>query len=273
MEWKLKIPKIVHVYWGGGVLYYLRFMTVKTFMKYNPDWEIRFYYPKHHVKEISWINPEQKFQVIADDFTEELMKLPITKIEVDFNDYGLSNDMSEVHKSDYIRLQLLSTVGGVWSDMDIMYFNPMSWFYLNDPQYKDIETFYCDHHYGHSVGFLMGCENNKFFGYLREKSKLNFNERDYQTIGARLYKQYFPTQESINQLTPSYNISMDTVYAHDATYFPEILSQNKTKFTNKSLGLHWYAGSPLWRDFIEDTNGGQYNLPNNVIGVLLKNEQ
>jgi len=273
MEWNLKIPKILHVYWGGGILYYLRFMTIKTFMKYNPDWEIRFYHPKFPTQNISWMNPEQKFEVLGDDFFGEVMKLPITKIAVDFNDFGLSNSMSEVHKSDYIRLELLSTVGGLWSDMDIFYTKPMSTFYLNTPEYKDIETFYCDHHYGHSIGFLMGCEGNKFFGKLRDLSRRHYDQRIYQTIGAKLYKQFFSTPESINEFTPAYNISMDVVYSHDATYFPEILSQDKTKFTEKSLGLHWYAGSPLWRDFIKMTNGGLKNLPNNVIGNLLKNEQ
>lgn len=273
MEWNLKIPKILHVYWGGGILYYLRFMTVKTFMKHNPDWEIRFYYPKFPTYNISWRDPEQKFEVLGKNFINELMNLPITKIPVDFREFGLSNDMSEVHKSDYIRLEILSTVGGLWSDMDIFYIKPMNAFYLNSPEYKDIETFYCDHHYGHSVGFLMGCEGNKFFGKLRDLSKRKYYKDSYQSIGAHLYKLYFSTPESINEFTPAYNMSMDVVYSHDATYFPEILSQNQTKFTEKSIGLHWYAGSPLWKGFIEKTNGGLTNLPDNVIGNLLRNEQ
>jgi hypothetical protein len=242
-------------------------------MKHNPDWEIRFYYPKFPTYSISWMDPEQKFQVNAKDFINELMELPITKIPVDFTDFGLSNDIAEVHKSDYIRLEMLSSIGGLWSDMDIFYIKPMNEFYLNDPEFKDIETFYCDHHYGHSIGFLMGCEGNKFFGKLRDLSKRKYDKHSYQTIGARLYKLYFSTPESITHFTPAYNMSMDVVYSHDATYFPEILSQDKTKFTEKSLGLHWYAGSPLWKNFIDKTNGGLINLPNNVIGNLLRNEQ
>jgi len=273
MAWKLNIPKILHVYWGGGVLYYLRFMTVKTFMKYNPDWEIRFYYPKFPTKQITWGSEEQKFLVDGKDFIKELMDLPITKIEVDFTEYDMSNDMSEVHKSDFIRLELLSTVGGLWSDMDIFYIKPMNLFYANDPEYKDIETFYCDHNYGHSIGFLMGCENNKFFGELRDLSKIRYTKHHYQSIGSSIYNELFRTQKDINKYTPSFNMSMDVVYSHDATYFPEILSQDKTNFTSTSLGLHWFAGSPLWKDFIKETNGGLVNLPNNVIGNLLKGEQ
>ena len=273
MDWELNIPKILHVYWGGGVLYYLRFMTVKTFMKHNPDWEIRLYYPKFPIKEITWYGIEQKIEIEAKDFTQELMNLPIKKYPVDFRTLGLKNEMSEVHKADFMRLELLRTAGGLWADMDIFFTKPMSSFYLNDPKYKDIETFYCDHNYGHSTGFLMGCRDNKFFNRLFQLSKTRFDKNLYQSIGPRLFKQYFSKQHKINEYGASYNMSMDVVYSHDATYFPEILSQNKTKFTKESLGLHWYGGNPLWKDFIKETNGGLENLPDNVIGNLLKGEQ
>jgi len=273
MEWHLNIPKILHVYWGGGNFHYLRFMTIKSFMKYNPDWKIIFLYPKHVSTRLSWCDPEQKYNVSCRDFMSELMDLPITKIEVNFEDFGFNNNMSEVHKSDFIRLSQLSTLGGVWSDMDILYFKPMSSLYFNAPDYKNIETFYCDHNYGHSVGFLMGCENNKFFGKIMEIARNEYNPVQYQTMGAVIYKKYFSTPESINAITTGLNIDMDVVYAHDATYFPEILSNATPKFTEHSIGLHWYGGSPLWKDFLQKTNGGMYNLPNTIIGNLLKHER
>jgi hypothetical protein len=273
MEWNLNIPKILHVYWGGGNFHHLRFMTIKTFMKHNPDWEIIFAFPKYPTDNISWANPEQKYSISCKDFLSEAMKLPITKMEIDFEDYGFSNKMSEVHKSDVIRLQQLSTIGGVWSDMDIFYMKPMNELYFNTPENKNIESFYCDHNYGHSVGFLMGCKGNKWFEKLLEIARNEFSPHQYQSMGAIIYKKYFSTPESINSITPSMNISMDVVYPHDATYFPEILNKNITRFTEKTIGMHWYAGSPLWKDFLTQTNGGLVNLPNNIIGNLLKNER
>ena len=140
MAWKLKVPKILHVYWGGNPLNYLRFMTVKTFMKNNPDWEIRFYYPLQPNSNVTWGTGENKVFREHKDYLPELMNLPITKIPVDFTKYGFDNNMPEVHKSDFIRLEQLSTVGGIWSDMDILYFNSMESLYLNNSEYKDIKT-------------------------------------------------------------------------------------------------------------------------------------
>lgn len=272
MEWQLNIPKIFHIYWGGGPMYYLRFMTIKTFIHYNPDWEIRLYYPKYPHNVFTWYSGEQSNGLICDDFFSKALELPITKTEIDFNDFELSNTMSEVHKSDFLRLHLLSTIGGLWSDMDIFYFKPMNSLYFNTIENNDIETFYCNHIYGHSVGFLMGCERNKFFGKLMAYAVREFNPAGYQSMGSLTYNKYFSTFESINAITPAFNISMDVVYAHNAGDIPTIINSSNQKFTNESIGLHWYAGSPLWKDFINKTNGGLDNLPNTVIGNLLKNK-
>ncbi len=272
MEWNLNIPKIIHLYWGGGILYYLRYLTVKSFMRLNPDWEVRLYYPKYPTTHISWWTEEQKHDIKCKDFINELMSLPITKIQVDFEDYGFNNNISEVHKSDFIRLVNLSTAGGLWSDMDIIYFRPMNSLYFNTIENKNIETFYCDHNYGHSIGFLLSSQGNRFFNRLVGIAMKEFNPQLYQTMGAVIFKKYFSSAESINILTPAFNMLMDVIYAHDASFIPEILYRNNPKFTENSIGLHWYAGSSLWHKFIEETNGGLINLPNTIIGNLIKNE-
>lgn len=179
MEWNLNIPKILHLYWGGGVLHNLRFMTIKTFMKYNPDWEVILWYPKYPSINRTWFSTEQKYIIGCKDFIEEAMNLSITKNPIDFEEFGLSNTMSEVHKADFIRLHLLSTLGGVWSDMDIFYIKSMISLYFNTKENKNTETFYCDHNYGHSIGFLMASTNNKFFKELMEISKREFHPGDY----------------------------------------------------------------------------------------------
>jgi len=273
MEWYLNIPKILHIYWGGGVLNYMRFMTMKTFMKYNTDWEIKFLYPKIHSTYVSWLTYENKNNVeLCQDFLPEVMKLPITKIEIDLTQFGLPNGISEVHKSDFIRLYQLTIFGGLWSDMDIIYIRPMNDFYLNIPENKNVETFLCNNEYGHSIGFMMSTKGNKFFRRLLELAKKEFDPYYYQTFGARLYNKYFYTMDSVNEITTAINFSMDVVYPHVAGNEEKILNGTITNFTDRTLGLHWYAGHPQWKDFILKTNGGLNNLPDTVIGNLLKNE-
>jgi len=272
MEWNLNIPKILHLYWGGGVMPYIRYLTIKSFMDHNPDWKIMLSYPKYPNRNITWITGEQNNNLQCDDYFHKALELPIEKIEVNFEDYGVNNNISEVHKSDFIRLSRLSTIGGLWSDMDIIYFKPMSSLYFNTIENSKIETVYCNHIYGHSIGFLMGSENNKFFSRLMALTFVEFNPHQYQSIGSLTYNKYYPTFESINNITPAINMSMDVVYSYNAGDIPSIIYDNKNKFTEDSIGIHWYAGDPRWTDFINKTNGGLINLPKSIIGKILENK-
>jgi hypothetical protein len=274
MEWYLNIPKIFHVYWGGGKINYLRFMTIKTFIKHNPDWKVMFLYPKQHTRNITWNTKENKNQILlCKDFTSELNKLPINKIEIDFKKYNVSNSLSEVHKSDFIRLIQLNKIGGLWSDMDIFYIKPMTSFYLNTPENKNIETFVCNNIYGHSIGFMMASKGNKFFETLVNLAYKEYQPQDYQTLGSLLYNKHFGTMDSINKITPAINISMDVVYPSYAGDEANLINGKDIKITDRTLGVHWYAGHPQWTDFLLKTNGGLTNVPDNcIIGKLLKNK-
>ena len=113
--WHLtKVPKTLHVYFGGEKLSYARYMTIESFRKMNRDWEIKFYYPKFPHKHKSWGSFEQKYEMDARDYFPVLLKRNqpnISFISLDFEELGVPNDISEVYKSDYLRWYLLSGRG------------------------------------------------------------------------------------------------------------------------------------------------------------------
>lgn len=266
MEWNLTIPKIAHFYWGGQRLPYLRFLTIKTFLKLNPDWKAIFWYPEYPVIKATWDTGELDYDVECDDYMPELLKLPIEKHAVDID---FIKEMPEVHKSDYMRLLLLSTIGGLWSDMDIFYFKPMVNLEVNTKENKDSNTFVCVSEYGHSISFLMASENNKKFKNLLDTVKMVYDKEKYQCIGSTMYNRVYRTANAMGAI----NIRMDAVYPHDADHIIEILDGTPPNFTNKTIGIHWYAGHPLWCKFFRETNGGLINLEDNIIGNLLRNER
>jgi hypothetical protein len=270
MKWQLRVPKIFHVYWGGGVMPYIRFLTVKSFMKYNPDWKIMFWYPKYPTTHITWPTGELCYPVNCDDYSSEMLKLPIKSMAVDFDEIGFKNTATEVHKSDFIRLHLLTTFGGVWSDMDIIYFKPITNLLVNTIENRNKETFVCSSAYGHSIGFLMSQPKSKFFQYLLDIIKSRPLPSQYQAIGPTLYNEYFRNIETINQLSPAINLDMDVVYSHNAGSIPDFLNNVPPRFTEGSIGAHWYAGHSQWSEFFARTNGGLTNLPNNLIGNIIR---
>lgn len=270
MDWFLKVPKIMHVYWSGGTLPYLRMLTVKSFIYHNPDWKVVLYTPQIPSVIRTWDSRELNYPLQCEDCTSALMALPIEKQEVDFSRFGFSNNISEVHKSDFLRLFLLSEVGGLWSDMDVLYFKPMTALAVNTPHNSDKDTFVCISHYGHSAGFLMSAKGSKFYALVTDMAKRHYDPKQYQCMGATMFNEHLHKFEQIKQISPSVNIDMDAVYAHDAMHIKDILDGTPARFTPKSIGIHWYAGHPLWGEFMRDTDGGKINLQDNIIGNILK---
>jgi hypothetical protein len=267
MWYLTKIPKILHVYWGGGKLAYLRYLTIESFIRYNPEWEVRFYYPSisNADKGHSWVTTEQRYNVTWDDYTPNLNKLNIETISIDFSNIG--KNMSEVHRSDYLRWQLLSTNGGLWADMDILFFRPMDYLAVNIPENSDKETVVCISDYGHSVGFMMGSANNNTYKTMSEESLKQYSSDGYQCMGSIMFNKLFPTIESI----PSgVNIGMEAVYSYNATQTGSIFGNGLSPKNNpNSIGTHWYAGGVPAGVFLNATNGGK-NPNNSLIGKLIK---
>ena len=264
--WHLfKIPKILNVYWGGGNLSKLRYLTIETFLKYNPDWEIKFYYPNTSINTHTWATHEQKYNENWTDWRSQINGEIVHMINVNFDD--VMSNMSDVHRSDNLRWRLLSEEGGVWADMDILFFKSMDELLINKPENKDKETVVCINHYGHSIGFMMGCPNNSTFEKMAVASLDHFSAKEYQCMGSILFNKLFPTVESIPNAV---NLGMEAVYYHDASNVAKIYSSlSVPKDIKGAIGVHWYAGHKLSGDFLISTKGGEYNIPNNMLGRLI----
>lgn len=270
MKWHLDVPKILHVYWGTGILSYLRYLTVDSFLRHNPDWKVMLWQPRYPAKVITWDTKELDYETRWTDYTDKLIELCSSHVFIDFDTFGIDNSMSEVHKSDYIRCWALHTYGGVWSDMDILYLAQLPKLLVNIPENKKAETFVCiSPTYGHSIGFLMAKKGSAFFKKLM--SLIVIDKTKYQSAGSLTWNEHFPTIEAINEISPAINIGMEAVYAHDATRIRLIYTpKTPVKFSEGSVGLHWFAGHALAGKFLQDTNGGIMNYPNNIIGNLIK---
>ena len=254
--WELEVPKVAHFYWGGGKLIYMRYLTITTFIKYNPDWQVIFWYPKNHNKNRVWgVEPgnDSINEKLCKDYFPNVMSLPITKQSIDFFSLGMTDNTAEVHKNDYIRINVLNLYGGIWSDMDIIYFKPLDQLKANNKENKNKEVFVCISDYGHSTGFNMAIKESRFYSKLNEMLKYEYKPYEYQCWGPDIYNKFFKT---MNSIPGGFNLSMDVVYAHDCHHVKELFGK-KSKFTDESIGCHWYGGNSIWGRFINETRGGE----------------
>lgn len=260
-NWHLNIPKQIHFYWSGKMPY-LRYLSALSFKRLNPDWKIILWTSEVKSQIRTWNTCELNYEQNWDDYSEIFMGLCDKINTVDFSK---NNDISEVHKSDLLRCWVLNKYGGVYSDTDIVYFNPISELSINNEGNQNVETFFCICDYGHSTGFLMASKGSEFFGRVfHEACKVDIVR--YQSLGPDLFNKLFPTIESINGL----NIGMDALYHYNIQRIDEIYKEKDLKFPKGAIGVHWYGGHPLSGNFLNTTNGGLNNLPDNIIGKLCK---
>ncbi len=204
--WHLtKIPKIAHFYWGGKKLSYLRFMTVQSFRQHNPEWAIQVHVPQIlSTAQPTWDSFQQKDINIAQDYFDQLSSLNVDIVQHNFDEYKFNNQAHEVHKSDFLRWKLLGTVGGLWSDIDILYSQPITNLAENVPEYQNLDT-------GlvplippskHTVGFLLSSANNRFYQYISKIARAQYNPNLYQCMGSDLINTNFKTTESLSEKFP-----------------------------------------------------------------------
>ncbi|HYH03953.1 MAG TPA: hypothetical protein VEC37_12680 [Bacillota bacterium] len=278
--WNLhKIPKIAHFYWGNDSISYLRFLSIYSFKKFNPDWEIRLYFPVVKYRGVkTWGTPEHSGQFSGLDYMPELLNLPIEKIAVDFTDYGLDNNVPESFKADFLRWHLLATVGGLWSDFDIIYFRPMDHLGLNKAHYKFLDTIVCLREIPgevyHSIGFLLGAPENRYYQFIFKQIASFINLGNYQSIGSSIPNTYFPSITSIRERFPDLhlaNLPMDVVYPIDYTMVPYLFHTGYLHYLSEAcIGLHWFAGHPEAGVFENLLNEHTIINYDNIISLVIR---
>ena len=250
-QWHLrKIPKVLHLYWGGENMSFLRFLTVVSFRQHNPDWTIKIHRPKHaYSGDITWASHEHAIGrlKIHGQYANQLDEYKVEFIDHDFDGYGFKNNVPETFKSDYLRWRLLSTEGGVWSDFDIVYFRSMTSLTCNIKENADIDTGLCPYECGtQAVGFLFSEPGNPLFAKLEILAREKWNPNAYQSVGTNLF--YLPEMQPSNFPINLLNIPKNAVYFLDWKCTNEIFVKN-VPLPNDAIGIHWYAGDPLAQEY------------------------
>lgn len=269
MWYLTKIPKIAHFYWGNTILSWLRYMTIKSFSLCNPDWKIQLFIPRQLFSGgYMWEqNAGAQPVTYAKDYMIDVVKIPnLEVITEDFSTNGIG-DLPEVFRSDLLRLRLLGTQGGFWSDMDVIHFRPFSGAYFNTLATKEVDTIlsYTNKRHHYSIGYMFGCENNAFYKFLYERGLEELkSDGDRQTFGIRLWDKYFKTPNDIKSAYPHlnlFNIELDASYSFIFLQLEQIFNQVHNIPNPRTIALHYYGGHPIactWEKILTEHNFNQY---------------
>lgn len=283
-KWNLsKIPKIANFYWGSENMSFMRYLTIKSFKKYNPDWSIHLYVPKSLSKNKTWEKVDQWHQQDSSDSQqiEDYYKLLLEEeavkvIPVDFSNTPLGNESSEAHKSDYLRWNILYQNGGLWSDMDILYFKSMKDIRQNkNPSSRDLDSIVCyDHRHNNlpAIGFLLTAKGNEFYKQMSIKSRKHYDPLNYECIGSRLFSSISENLVSMNNKfkIKNDNFNVNEVYKYDFKNLDSLFQEDKfAELVDDSIGVHWYGGHPLSQEYNRSLTSENYVKLDNTLKTII----
>jgi hypothetical protein len=278
--WHLtNIPKIVHFYWGNEKLSYLRYMSVYSFRKLNPDWKIKIHVPEAlSMIAPTWGSDEQKNAGIEKDYWTKLNDLNVEIVKIPPFD-NFDNNAHEVHKSDYYRWTLLCGEGGVWSDIDIIYINPMNNMLENVPQEKNIDTGFSRYAENgkYAISFMLASAGNTFFKKIHELSNIHYDANRYQSIGSELINNNWHRPGKLRKQNLNCFLLMNEKCVYPISpnniprFFDPLDDELKAILADSNvLGLHWFAGYPKSQQFesaVDESNVEQFD---NILSAAIK---
>ena len=274
------IPKRIFFYWGGSNLSWMRYMTIFSFKKMNPDWEVILYISNNNKKDKGWKSHENQdyYQYKGYNYFEKLKELSIKieKVEFPIELRSKFKNMSPIHEGDLFRYYQLFLNGGFYCDTDVLFFRPIDDFYNNIVS-NGYDTIIHEYRSNISttltIGFLGASINNEYYKNLFEFGINNIIniEKDYQSMGVGLiYKMFYnenkypPIYNKIISKYPNlnvYNIPTSLIYNFDFTKIKYCFNNSNgiNKFPFDSIGYHWYGGGVESQEYNGKLTEKNYN--------------
>lgn len=283
-DWKLyKINKIMNFYWDMSNMSYLQYLSLVSFNKFNPDWQINLYVPIERVIAKTWKSDEQKCDYIGKDYYELVKTLKyVNIIQIDFTDIGIDNSIPDVFKSDILRWYLLANQSGGWSDIDILYLRPLSELpfagnmLTGTVEDTDMTVMYGTHpntnSMYHLIGFYLSSGDNCIFNSLFNAAKNTIDLQNYQSVGSHLFNTLYKNNKYLrkhNNLCIC-NLPTKCIYPYLSHEVSTIFnSKELAQIDNTVIGLHWYNGSHISKNFNNNYMPNE-NYIDNIITKLIR---
>lgn len=272
-------------YWNGNKLSWLRYMSIYSFKKLNPEWKITLYTsPIVNSKSTYCDVFYQDFDHFGgDDWMSEVCKIGVNIIEHKINYQDFDDVLNPVFKSDISRWQLLAIDGGFYADSDILFIKPMS-SYLDDATLDMYDTIVCLNRSGHCmIGFMAASENNVFYADVIKSSISNYNEQIYESMGGNAIERIlvgsrgrgnFSKLENKYQTYRFKNLDMNCVYPFKYSEHPMIFDQRNDEIDAmvvNSIGIHWFGATEVSSKFNNIINPSNIDQYDNILTKYIKN--
>jgi len=293
-------PKVAHFFWGDTPMSWLRYLTLYSFRKYNPDWTIKLYLSKSNIKNKTWAehNELDYFKYYGCDFSEKLANINVEILQWKFPEKKTSiqiENLGPSYQSDLFGWSKMYYDGGFYFDMDILFVKSMDSVYEYVSQGPGA---ICIYEGKFMIGALSSIPGCKFFNDIYKSALSVASSENYQSAG--VYSVYHWLDLSFGDRTA---VSPDKIYTNKIYeqrfkqlypevvvldydyfyYFGQNISGTKDfsdiyeknlfeEFINNknSTGLHWYGGNPHIQKINIGMSEKNYKNYNNTLSECVK---
>ncbi len=253
-----QIPKRISFFWSGRMSW-LRCLTLETFRRFNPDWEMRLYRSAVSIAKKTWSTPERD----DSEYCGPGYGGRLAALNVSVHDFiPPVAGVAAAQASDLLTWSVLAGDGGFCADMDILWLQPMDAVWQ---RVANSDAVFCLEDGLLAVGFVAakpGCQ--VFRSILDQAASIKRLDR-YQCFGTELaYGAFKPIGRGKGQIGVRTIDEMRRRYRRlkidilpDATVYPFNWMQIDAIFSERhdvpaeTVGLHWFGGSLIAQQWIK----------------------
>lgn len=271
----MNLPKNIYFYWGNETMSFFRYMSLYSFKKFNPDWNVILIKRKNPIapKQHNWEERLDSIYFKGEDcsyFIEDI-DITIKYLEDEYPEIAELN-FQENHISDLLLFKILGEQGGIVSDTDILFYKP-----INYEKIKNIDVGiisfkgYPKENYI-PLSFMLG-KPNKFFKemYERFKNKINLKVWDNSPSLMDSFKQIKNKFKDLNIVRlPSHMVFPFSETNKEPYEYFKLMFEDRVGTPQDSIGMHWYGANPNSQRFNNMLTKDNYMNSDNTICKIIQ---
>jgi mannosyltransferase OCH1-like enzyme len=257
------IPKIAYFYWNDNTpLSYFRYLTLVTFRKLHPDWDIKLYQSNANIN-TKWVGPEEQDFLQAKQEDDYITKCE--DLNVKMYEYTNHNEKPPNFISDFFRWEMLNNTGGWFFDLDQIFLKSFDELCNYDFVIDGSDSCY--------VG-VVGLSKNKISEFITSNIHKAYNPDHYCSIGpwyllSLLKQPGDPILLNILKEYKNFMAPLETFYPVHSEDVHKLYFEN-LQISDKSYAIHWYGGHPKSQEYNKHATEKNFLKPTNTITTSVK---
>ena len=272
----MNLPKNIYFYWGNETMSFFRYMSLYSFKKFNPDWNVILIMRKNPEipKDYGGEERPDSLYFKGEDCSINLidnLDIKVKYLEEEYPEIAELN-FSETQISDILLFKILGEKGGIVSDTDILYYKQIDYEKIKDADVGIISF------KGHPKkdyipwSFMLGKPNN-FFKEMYEKSKKEINPKvwDNSPLLMDSLEEIKSKFKNLNIMRlPSHLVFPFSETGKEPHEYFKLMFEEDAEIPKDSIGIHWYGGNDNSQRFNNKLTKDNYKYSDNTICKIIQ---